>query len=141
MQNLKVKTKTYTKKDIAKRVAELRNEKVYIAEQWTDAIFSALRETMMQADPELRIEIRDFGVFEVKLTKSKPKARNPRTGETIYVPPRRKTHFKPSKLLKNFLQQPIESDELPDDGDQSDQIKQNTGRDENTFIKRDDETT
>jgi integration host factor subunit beta len=111
MQNLKMKSKTYTKKDVAKRVADIRNEKVYIAEQWTDAIFSALREIIMEADPELRIEIRDFGVFEVKQTKSKPKARNPRTGETIYVPPRRKTHFKPSKLLKNFLQQPIEGNE------------------------------
>ncbi len=116
MENLK--SKTYTKKDVAKRVAELRDEKVYIAEQWTDAIFAALRETMMQADPELRIEIRDFGVFEVKMTKSKPKARNPRTGETIFVPPRRKTHFKPSKLLKNFLQQPINIEKYSDDGDQ-----------------------
>lgn len=116
MENLK--SKTYTKKDVAKRVAELRDEKVYIAEQWTDAIFAALRETMMQADPELRIEIRDFGVFEVKMTKSKPKARNPRTGETIFVPPRRKTHFKPSKLLKNFLQQPIDIEKYSDDGDQ-----------------------
>jgi integration host factor subunit beta len=117
MQNLKIKNKTYTKKDVAKKVADLRNEKVYVAEQWTDAIFTALREIIMEADPELRIEIRDFGVFEVKLTKSKPKARNPRTGETIYVPPRRKTHFKPSKLVKNFLQQPIDrntSDLSPD---------------------------
>jgi integration host factor subunit beta len=110
MQNLKIKIKTYTKKDVAKRVAELRDEKVYVAEQWTDTIFSALRDIMMKANPELRIEVRDFGVFEVKLTKSKPKARNPRTGETIFVPPRRKTHFKPSKKLKNFLQQPIDSE-------------------------------
>ncbi len=110
MQNIKVKAKTYTKKDVAKKVADLRHEKVYIAEQWTDTIFAALREILKEADPELRIEIRDFGVFEVKLTKSKPKARNPRTGETIYVPPRRKTHFKPSKLLKNFLQQPIDEE-------------------------------
>lgn len=110
MQNYKIKSKTYTKKDVAKRVAELRDEKVYVAEQWTDAIFSALRDIMMKANPELRIEIRDFGVFEVKLTKSKPKARNPRTGETIYVPPRRKTHFKPSKKLKTFLQQPVDSE-------------------------------
>jgi integration host factor subunit beta len=108
MQNLNVKSKTYTKKDVAKRVAELRDEKVYVAEQWTEAVFSALRDILMKADPELRIEVRDFGVFEVKLTKSKPKARNPRTGETIYVPPRRKTHFKPSKLLKNFLQQRVD---------------------------------
>ncbi len=120
MQNLK--TKTYTKKDVAKRVAELRGEKVYIAEQWTDAIFAALRETMMQADPELRIEIRDFGVFEVKMTKSKPKARNPRTGETIFVPPRRKTHFKPSKLLKNFLQQPIDHEKYSEDGGEEESV-------------------
>lgn len=111
MQNLNVKSKTYTKKDVAKRVAELRDEKVYVAEQWTEAVFTALRDIMTKADPELRIEVRDFGVFEVKLTKSKPKARNPRTGETIYVPPRRKTHFKPSKLLKNFLQQPVDAAE------------------------------
>ncbi len=115
MQNLNVKSKTYTKKDVAKRVAELRDEKVYVAEQWTEAVFSALRDIMMKADPELRIEVRDFGVFEVKLTKSKPKARNPRTGETIYVPPRRKTHFKPSKLLKNFLQQPVDAGEFNND--------------------------
>ncbi len=120
MQNLK--TKTYTKKDVAKRVAELRGEKVYIAEQWTDAIFAAVRETMMQADPELRIEIRDFGVFEVKMTKSKPKARNPRTGETIFVPPRRKTHFKPSKLLKNFLQQPIDHEKYSEDGGEEESV-------------------
>ncbi len=112
MRNLNQKSVTYTKKDVAKRVAELRDEKVYVAEQWAEAVFTALREIMMKADPELRIEVRDFGVFEVKLTKSKPKARNPRTGETIYVPPRRKTHFKPSKLLKNFLQKPVGVDDL-----------------------------
>ncbi len=74
---------------------------------WVDRLFTVLRETMMSADPELRIEIRDFGVFEVKKTKSKPKARNPRSGEIIFVPSRRKTHFKPSKLLKGFLSSPL----------------------------------
>jgi len=136
MENLK--SKTYTKKDVAKRVAELRDEKVYIAEQWTDAIFAALRETMTQADPELRIEIRDFGVFEVKMTKSKPKARNPRTGETIFVPPRRKTHFKPSKLLKNFLQQPIDIEKYSNDGDQNVSVSgEHKGVDDNKSGKDD----
>ncbi len=102
------RVKTYTKKDVTTKVTELRNEKFSTAEKWVDSVFVALREIMMQADLELRIEIRDFGVFEVKQTRSKPKARNPRTGENIYVPPRRKTHFKPSKLLKSFLQQPLQ---------------------------------
>jgi len=103
------RTPTYTKKDVAKKVAELQNEKMYVAEKWTDSVFASLRSIITQANPELRIEIRDFGVFEVKKTKSKPKARNPKTGEPIFVPARRKTHFKPSKLIKEFLQQPIDT--------------------------------
>ena len=62
---------------------------------------------MSEANPEVRIEIRDFGVFEVKKTKAKPRARNPKTGEIIYVPARRKTHFKPGKLLKEAMKQPL----------------------------------
>jgi integration host factor subunit beta len=100
---------TYTKKDVAIRVARTSDGKVSVSEKWVDRVFHALREIMTSANPELRIEIRDFGVFEVKRTKAKPKARNPRTGEIIFVPARRKTHFKPSKLLRSFLQQPIET--------------------------------
>lgn len=77
------------------------------AEPWVDAAIESLRETMLEADPTCRIELRDFGVFEVKETKAKPRARNPKTNEEIYVPAHRKTHFKPSKLLKEFLRQPI----------------------------------
>jgi integration host factor subunit beta len=103
------KVATYTKKDVAIQVAQKSEGKVSVAEKWVDRVFVALREIMTAADPELRIEVRDFGVFEVKRTKAKPKARNPRTGEIIFVPARRKTHFKPSKLLRRFLQQPIEN--------------------------------
>ena len=49
------------------------------------------------------IEIRNFGIFEVKPTKAKPKARNPKTNEIIYVPPRRKISFKASKKLNKKL--------------------------------------
>lgn len=62
---------------------------------------------MMEASPEVRIELRDFGVFEVKKTRAKPKARNPKTNETVFIPSRRKTHFKPSKKIKNVLQMPL----------------------------------
>ena len=70
-----------------------------------DDLFESLRELIMSADPVIRIEIRDFGVFEVKKTKPKPKARNLKTGEFVYVPGRRKMHFKPGKILKNFLKE------------------------------------
>ena len=101
--------RTVTKKDVAKRTAKQVEDTVYHTEKLINAVFESLREFMMEADPEIRIEIRDFGVFEVKTTKPKPKARNPRTGEIIYVPARRKTHFKAGKLLKSVLKQPLES--------------------------------
>jgi len=100
--------KTITKKDVAKRTAKLSGEKIYLAEKIVDQVFISLREFMAEAEPEVRIEIRDFGVFEVKTTKPKPKARNPKTGEIIYVPARRKTHFKAGKLLKDVLKTPLE---------------------------------
>jgi len=100
--------KTVTKKDVAKMTAQQVNEKIYTTEKIVDGVFNTLREIMSNADDEVRIEIRDFGVFEVKKTKPKPKARNPRTGEIIYVPARKKTHFKAGKLLKETLKKPVE---------------------------------
>ena len=99
---------TITKKDVAKRTAKLVGERIYLTEKIVDGVFTALRQFMAEADPEIRIQIRDFGVFEVKRTKPKPKARNPKSGEIIYVPARRKTHFKAGKLLKEVLKQPMQ---------------------------------
>jgi integration host factor subunit beta len=103
--------RTVTKKEISKRVAERLDEKSYVAEKFVDATFTVLRNVLIEADPEVRIEIRDFGVFEVKTTKAKPKARNPRTGEIIYVPARRKTHFKAGKMIKDVLKKPLNDNE------------------------------
>jgi len=99
--------KTLTKKDVARRVSELMGEPIYKCEPWVGSVVDALGQLMVEADPEVRIELRDFGVFEVKKTKAKPKARNPKTNETVFIPSRRKTHFKPSKRLKNVFQQPL----------------------------------
>lgn len=98
---------TLTKKDVSRRVAEIMDEPIYKSEPWVNAVISAMGELMIEADPEVRIELRDFGVFEVKKTKAKPKARNPKTNETVFIPSRRKTHFKPSKKLKAVLQTPL----------------------------------
>ena len=100
--------RTVTKKDIAKRTAITVNGRVYHIEKVINATFDAMREIMKEADPEVRIEIRDFGVFKVKISKAKPKARNPKTGKIIYVPARKKTHFKAGKLLKETLKKPLQ---------------------------------
>ncbi len=104
---------TYTKKDVARRTAEAVGEKIYLTETLVDGFFDTLREMMSEDEERIRIEIRNFGVFEVKPTKAKPRARNPRTNEEIYVPPRKKTHFKPGKLLREVLKQPLDSWDNP----------------------------
>ena len=95
---------TTTKKDLALEVAKDTGCKKSMSSKMVDSIFKAMRESLINGD---RIEIRGFGVFQVKDTKPKPAARNPRTGEIIYVPARRKTHFKPGKLLKEALHKPL----------------------------------
>ena len=54
-----------------------------------------------------RIEIRGFGSFEVKQANAR-NGRNPKTGEAVFVPARRKVRFKPGKMLKNKLSKPVE---------------------------------
>ena len=100
-----MRVKTYTKRDVVRRTAELVGEKIYTTEAVVDGVFQILKEMLCEKIDNLRIEIRNFGVFEVKPTKAKPRARNPRTNEEIYVPPRKKTHFKPGKTIKGVLKQ------------------------------------
>lgn len=96
---------TLTRKDVERKMEEKLEGKKLSRKLIVDSLFDSLRELIMTANPVIRIEIRDFGVFEVKKTKPKPKARNLKTGEFVFVPGRRKIHFKPGKLLKNFLKE------------------------------------
>lgn len=97
---------TTTKKDLAADVArDVPFCKKSMAAKMVDSVFNSMRKSLIDGN---RIEIRGFGVFQVKDTKPKPAARNPRTGEIIYVPARRKTHFKPGKLLKEELHKPLD---------------------------------
>tara|TARA_B100000242_G_scaffold293292_1_gene270956 strand:+ start:1821 stop:2102 length:282 start_codon:yes stop_codon:yes gene_type:complete len=49
------------------------------------------------------VELRGFGTFFVKKIKEKFSARNPKTGELIYVPQKNKVRFKSSKKLNKLI--------------------------------------
>ncbi len=53
-----------------------------------------------------RIEIRDFGVFEVK-SRAARTAQNPKTLEPVPVPPKRAVRFKPGRLMKAALESQV----------------------------------
>ena len=50
-----------------------------------------------------KIELRGFGNFFIKKVKEKYSARNPKTGELIYIPEKNKVRFKASKKLKKLI--------------------------------------
>ena len=90
-----------TKKEIVKKISEdigLTQLKTKEIVQWT---FDAIVDTLLE---EGRIELRNFGVFEVKRRKPR-KARNPRTGDKVYVQPKNVVTFKPGKEMEERVRQ------------------------------------
>ena len=96
---------TTTKKDLALQISDRLGVKKQLAYEVVDTLFKAMRESLIQGN---RIEIRGFGVLGVKNTKPKPAARNPRTGEIVYVPARKKSYFKAGVLIKKALHRPLD---------------------------------
>ena len=91
---------TVTRRDLARRVSESTGVTTNLAYNMVECLFTAIRSRLVEG---CRIEVRGFGALETKDTKPKPAARNPGTGELIYVPARRKVHFRPGKHLKAAL--------------------------------------
>ena len=65
-----------------------------------DIMFSTIVESLIKLKP---VELRSFGRFSIKMIKAKYNARNPKTGEIIYVPEKKKVSFKMSKHLKQEI--------------------------------------
>ena len=101
-----MKVKTFTKRDVAKLVAGKLDISIRKSISYTDEVFKAIKELLCKDEDYIRVEVRNFGVLESKPAKAKPKARNPRTNEEIFVPAHKKTHFKPGKALKDHLKKP-----------------------------------
>lgn len=95
---------TTTKKDLALKISDQLGVRKQLAYEIVDTLFKAMRDSLVEGN---RIEIRGFGVLGIKPTKPKPAARNPRTGEIVYVPARRKSYFKAGVLIKKALHKPL----------------------------------
>jgi nucleoid DNA-binding protein len=85
-----------TKKEIAKKISGQSGITVRLALEVVQMVFDGIIETLQE---EGRIELRDFGVFEVKTRRAR-KARNPRTGEGVNVPARMVVAFKPGREME-----------------------------------------
>ena len=100
-----MKSINYTREDIIRKAGDKLNLTHNEMKLILDTILDSIAEILTEDHSRIRIELRNFGVFEVKPTLAKPRARNPRTNEEVYVPPRRKIHFKPGKIIRQELHQ------------------------------------
>lgn len=90
-----------TKKEIVKQIADKIGLTQLKTKKIVQLTFDAIVDTLLN-DPLHRIELRNFGVFEVKQRKAR-KARNPRTGERVDVPPKTVVTFKPGKEMEERI--------------------------------------
>ena len=65
-----------------------------------DIMFDTISDSLIKEKPT---ELRNFGRFSIKTIEAKYNARNPKTGEIIYVPEKKKVSFKMSKHLKQEI--------------------------------------
>lgn len=91
--------RTITKKELVLRIAERTTQKQTITR---DIIQLFIDEVIQELAAGNRLELRDFGVFEVK-TRGARKARNPKTGQEVRVPEKRVVSIKPGKKMKELI--------------------------------------
>ena len=90
-----------TKKEIVKTISEEIGLTQLKTKEIVQKTFDAIVEALVE---ERRIELRNFGVFEVKVRAAR-KARNPRTGERVDVPEKSVVTFKPGKEMEERVRE------------------------------------
>lgn len=98
---LSLGAQTVTKKEIVKTISEEIGLTQLKTKEIVQKTFDAIVDTLVD---DQRIELRNFGVFEVKRRKAR-KARNPRTGEKVFVPEKFVVTFKPGKEMEARVQE------------------------------------
>jgi integration host factor subunit beta len=95
---------TVTKSELIERISELLKLPTGKAEQIVNCVFDSMVKALQEGEG---IEIRGFGSFTVREYKAY-EGRNPRTGETVHVAPKKLPFFKVGKDLRERVNRPPE---------------------------------
>lgn len=93
---------TITKRELIDRIAESTQQKRVEVKR---TIQTFLEHVIMELSRGNRLELRDFGVFEIKLRAPRT-AQNPKTLERVAVPAKRVVRFKVGRLMQRTLESP-----------------------------------
>src|SRR5262245_52465164 len=98
---LQRRTVVVTTKEIVKTISEEIGRTQLKTKEIVQKTFDAIVRTLVEDE---RIELRNFGVFEVKKRAAR-KARNPRTGAKVFVPEKFVVTFKPGKEMEERVRE------------------------------------
>src|ERR1700688_2218551 len=90
---------TMTKADLVEEVTKVTELPRKESEMVVETIFDSIIQALQHSD---KIEIRGFGSFRTRQRRGRI-GRNPKTGAKVDVPPKKIPFFKPSKELKDFV--------------------------------------
>ena len=98
-----MKIKTYKRENMINKISYKLNMNKNESKIILDCVLDSFSELFLAEDDTSRIELRNFGVFDVRITKERSNARNPKTKESIIIPKRKKIVFKASKKIRTQL--------------------------------------
>lgn len=87
------------KSELIKTLSDETNISFDDAQTVVNIFFDSMKEALIEGD---RIEIRGFGSFKIKEYGAYA-GRNPKTGESVAVIPKKLPFFRPGKELKEFI--------------------------------------
>jgi len=88
-----------TKADLVEEVSRVTELTRKDSEVIVDTLFDSVIKALKTGD---KLEVRGFGSFRVRQRNARV-GRNPKTGEKVEVPAKRVPYFKPSKELKDLI--------------------------------------
>lgn len=88
-----------TKKDIVLKITDMTGIKQVDVKRIVQKTFDVIVDSLNRDE---KVELRNFGVFKIKQRKARF-GRNPRTGESVPVPPRKVVVFKPGLEMKQRI--------------------------------------
>jgi integration host factor subunit beta len=88
-----------TKADLVEEVSRVTELTRKDSEVIVDTLFESVIKALKNGD---KLEVRGFGSFRVRQRNARV-GRNPKTGEKVEVPAKRVPYFKPSKELKDLI--------------------------------------
>ena len=88
-----------TKAELAERLFEQVGLNKREAKEFVDSFFDVMRDALARGE---QVKLSGFGNFDLRQKNQRP-GRNPKTGEAVEVPAKKKVLFKVSSSLKKFV--------------------------------------